>query len=93
VSAPGLWERMQQKLLQRGISTTLELVLWLALVYIVIGVGYTVFHIELMGQLESALSGTFTIFADLAALAVMVSCWPYLWGTSLLCGVAGCGMF
>lgn len=41
-----MWQRVQQVLLQRGINTWLELVLWLALL-----------------------------------------------GTSLLCGVAGCGVF
>jgi hypothetical protein len=42
--------------------------LWIALVYTVIGVGYTVFQVELMGQLQTALTGAFPIFADIAAL-------------------------
>jgi hypothetical protein len=46
-----------------------------------------------MGQFESALSTQFTVFADLAALFVMVAFWPILLVTSLVCGVAGCGMF
>ncbi len=93
MSTPGLWERVERMLLQRGINTFLELGLWIMLVYIVIGVGYTVFHVELMGQLQSALTGTFPIFSDIAALVVMVVGWPFLWVTSFLCGVAGCGMF
>jgi hypothetical protein len=46
-----------------------------------------------MGQLQSALTGAFPIFSDIAALVVMVVGWPFLWVTSFLCGVAGCGMF
>ena len=80
-------------LLQRGINTFLELGLWIMLVYIVIGVGYTMFHVELMDQLQSALTGAFPIFSDIAALIVMVVGWPFLWVTSFLCGVAGCGLF
>ena len=56
-----------------------EVVLWIALFYIIVGVVYAVFHIELMGELRSALSGEFTIFADIAALAAMVAFWPFLW--------------
>jgi hypothetical protein len=56
-------------------------------------VAYAGFHIELMGQLGSALSTQFTVFADLAALFVMVAFWPIVLVTSLVCGVAGCGMF
>ncbi|WP_286137526.1 addiction module protein [Mycobacterium sp. IS-3022] len=88
-----MWQRMQQMLLQRGINTYLELALWLALLYTVIGVGYAMFHIELLGQLEAALSGDFTIFANIAALVVAVALWPLLLGSSLMCGVAGCGVF
>ena len=73
MSTPGLWERVERMLLQRGINTFLELGLWIMLVYIVIGVGYTVFHVELMGQLQSALTGAFPIFSDIAALVVMVA--------------------
>jgi hypothetical protein len=93
MSAPGMWQRVERMLLQRGINTFLELGLWITLVYIVIGVGYTVFHVELMGQLQQALTGAFPIFSDIAALVVMVLCWPFLWVTSFLCGVAGCGWF
>ncbi|OBI82388.1 addiction module protein [Mycobacterium sp. E740] len=88
-----MWQRVQQLLAQRGINTYLELVLWIALVYTVFGVGYAMFHIELIGQLEAALSGDFTIFANIAALAVAVGLWPLLLGSSLACGVAGCGVF
>ena len=93
MSEPGIWQRVERKLLERGVNTYLELGLWIALVYIVIGVGYTVFHVELMGQLQSALTGAFPIFSDIAALVVMVLGWPYLWATSFVCGVAGCGLF
>jgi hypothetical protein len=88
-----MWVRVERLLFARGINTFLELALWIALVYIVIGVGYTIFHIELMGQLQQALTGAFPIFSDIAALVVMVIAWPFLWVTSFLCGVAGCGMF
>ena len=93
MSAPGLWGRVERMLLQRGINTFLELGLWIALVYTVIGVGYTIFHVELMGQLQQSLTGAFPIFSDIAALVVMVVAWPFLLATSLLCGVAGCGLF
>lgn len=93
MSEPRIWQRVERKLLERGINTFLELGLWIALVYIVIGVGYTIFHVELMGQLQQALTGAFPIFSDIAALLVMVIAWPYLWVTSFLCGVAGCGVF
>jgi hypothetical protein len=93
MSTPGLWQRVERMLFQRGINTVLEVVLWILLAYIIVGVGYAVFHIELLGQLESALSGTFPIFADIAALVVTIAGWPFLWGTSVVCGVAGCGMF
>ncbi|GAT11124.1 addiction module protein [Mycolicibacterium novocastrense] len=88
-----MWERVQQMLLQRGINTYLELMLWITLVYIVIGVVYAAFHIELIGQLEAALSGDFTIFANIAALVVAVVLWPLLLISSWVCGVAGCGVF
>jgi hypothetical protein len=78
---------------KRGINTWLEFALWVLLGYTVIGVGYAMLHIELIGQLESYLSGDFTIFANLAALAAAVALWPLLLTSSLLCGVAGCGMF
>ena len=45
------------------------------------------------GPAETALSTQFTVFANLAALLVMVAFWPFLLGTALVCGVAGCGMF
>ena len=88
-----MWQRVQQMLLQRGINTYLELALWMTLVYTVFGVGYALLHIELIGQLESALSGDFTIFANIAALVVTVALWPLLLISSLVCGVAGCGVF
>lgn len=93
MAAPKLWGRIEQALLRRGINTILELGLWIALFYTVIGVGYAVFHVELMGQLQSSLNGTFTIFSDIAALITTVLGWPFFWGTSLVCGVAGCGLF
>jgi hypothetical protein len=88
-----MWERVQRVLVRLGINTLLELALWILLFYIIIGVAYAGFHIELMGQLGSALSTQFTVFADLAALFVMVAFWPIVLVTSLVCGVAGCGMF
>ncbi|AEV71834.1 hypothetical protein MycrhN_1211 [Mycolicibacterium rhodesiae NBB3] len=88
-----MWQRVERKLLERGVNTYLELGLWISLVYIVIGVGYTIFHVELMGQLQQALTGAFPIFSDIAALVVMVLGWPILWASSFLCGVAGCGLF
>ena len=93
MSEPRIWQRVERKLLERGINTFLELGLWIALVYIVIGVGYTIFHVEMMSQLQQALTGAFPIFSDIAALLVMVIGWPYLWATSFLCGVAACGLF
>jgi hypothetical protein len=69
-----------------------ELALRAALVYVVIGFGYTAFHIELLDQLENALSAQFTTFADYAALAVTVLMWPLLVLSALACGVAGCGI-
>ena len=93
MSEPGWLERVQQTLFKWGINTVVEVALWITLFYIIVGVIYTVFHIELMGELRSALSGEFTIFADIAALAAMVAFWPFLLLTSLVCGVAGCGLF
>lgn len=87
-----MWERVQQMLLQRGINTYLELALWTTLIYTVFGVGYALLHIELIGQLEAALSGDFTIFANIAALVVTVALWPLLLISSWVCGVAGCGV-
>ena len=87
-----MWQRVQQALLQRGINTWLEFVLWLLLLYTVIGVGYAMLHIELIGQLEASLSDEFSVFANIASLFVAVAAWPLLLGTSLVCGVAGCGM-
>ncbi|ULE35531.1 addiction module protein [Mycobacterium sp. IDR2000157661] len=88
-----MWQRVQQMLLRRGINTWLELVLWLALFYTIVGVGYASLHIELMVQLEHALSDEFSVFANIASLVLTVALWPVLLGTSLLCGVAGCGVF
>jgi hypothetical protein len=88
-----MWERAQRALFRLGIDTVLELALWTLLFYIIIGLVYTAFHIELMGQLEVALSTRFTVFANLAALFVTVAFWPILLVSSLVCGVAGCGMF
>jgi hypothetical protein len=90
--ADGIWERAQQALFRRGINTWLELALWLLLLYIIVGVGYAVFHIELIDQLRSALSGQFTIFADIAALVVTVGAWPFLVVTSLVCEANVCGL-
>ncbi|MGV0644411.1 addiction module protein [Mycolicibacterium sp. XJ879] len=87
-----VWERMQQALLRRGINTVFELMLWIALLYTVIGVAYAMLHIELIGQLKHALSAQFTVFANIAALVVTVAFWPALLASSLLCGVAGCGL-
>jgi hypothetical protein len=69
-----------------------ELALRAALVYVVVGFGYTAFHIEVLDQLENALSAQFTTFADYAALAVTVLMWPVLVASALACGVAGCGV-
>ena len=77
-------------LLQRGINTFLELGLWIILVYIVIGVGYTMFHVELMGQLQSALIGAFPIFSDIAGADRDGGGLAVSRVTSFLCGVAGC---
>ncbi|BBY80525.1 hypothetical protein MPUL_16830 [Mycolicibacterium pulveris] len=87
-----IWERVQQALLRRGINTVVELVLWIGLAYTVIGVAYAMLHIELIGQLKHALSADFTVFANIAALVVAVLGWPVLLASSLLCGVAGCGL-
>ena len=89
----GLWKRTERALFKRGINTWVEVVLWITLVYIIFGVIYTAFHIELISVLRGVLSGQFTIFADIAALAVMVGGWPFLLVTSWGCGVAGCGLF
>jgi hypothetical protein len=88
-----VWGRLQRALLRRGINTYLELALWIALVYTVVGVIYAALHLELIGQLDSALSGDFTIFANIAALLTAVLLWPALLISSLVCGVAGCGLF
>lgn len=88
-----MWQRVRQLLMGRGINTYVELALWITLIYTVFGVAYAMFHIELIGQLEAALSGDFTIFANLAALAVTVALWPLLFVSSVVCGVAGCGVF
>ena len=88
-----MWQRVQQVLLQRGINTWLDFLLWLTLIYTLVGVGYAMLHIELIGQLENALSDEFSVFANLASLAAAVALWPLLLGTSLVCGVAACGMF
>jgi hypothetical protein len=88
-----MWERAQEALFRRGINTVLELALWGMLFYVIVGVLYTVFHIELVDQLESALSGQFTIFDDIAALAAAVLFWPFLLLTAWACGVSGCGLF
>lgn len=88
-----MWERAQQALFRRGINTWLELVLWLTLAYLIVGVVYAVFHIELIDQLGSVLSGQFTIFSDIAALLLTLAAWPFLFVTSLVCGVSGCGLF
>lgn len=88
-----MWDRLQRALLRRGINTYLELGLWIALVYTVFGVIYAALHLELVGQLDSALSGDFTIFANIAALLTAVLLWPVLLISSLVCGVAGCGLF
>ena len=69
-----------------------ELALRAVLVYVVVGVVYTALHIELLDQLEDALSGQFTTFADYAALAVTIALWPLLAVSALVCGVAGCGV-
>lgn len=69
-----------------------ELALLATLVYVVIGFGYTALHIELLDQLENALSAQFTTFADYAALAVTVLMWPLLVVSDLACGVAACGI-
>ncbi|AMO63373.1 Uncharacterised protein [Mycolicibacterium phlei] len=88
-----MWDRLQRALLRLGINTYLELGLWIALVYTVFGVIYAALHLELVGQLDSALSGDFTIFANIAALLTAVLLWPVLLISSLVCGVAGCGLF
>ncbi len=88
-----MWDRTQQALFRRGINTWLEVVLWVTLFYVILGVIYAMFHIELIDQLENSLSGTFTIFADIAALIVTVATWPFLWISALVCGVSGCGLF
>jgi hypothetical protein len=87
-----MWQRVQQALLQRGINTWLEFVLWLVLFYTVLGVGYAMLHIELVGQLEASFSNEFSVFANIASVVVTVAAWPLLLGTSLVCGVAGCGV-
>jgi len=72
--------------------STLELALRGVLVYVLLGLVYLATHIELLDQLENQLSGPFTVFGDYAALAVMVAAWPLLLVSSLVCGVAGCGV-
>jgi cell division protein FtsX len=70
-----------------------ELALRAALVYVVIGFGYTALHVEVLDQLENALSAQFTTFDDYAALAVTVLMWPLLVVSALACGAVGCGVF
>jgi len=70
----------------------MELVLRGILAYVVIGFVFTGLHVELVGLLENQLSAQFTVFADYAALAVMVVGWPLLLGSALVCGIAGCGV-
>lgn len=84
--------RLRQDLAENRAATVLDLALQGALVYVVAGVLYTILHIELMGLLERVLSAQFTVFADYAALAVMIGMWPLLLGTSWVCGVSGCGV-
>jgi hypothetical protein len=91
--ANDMWEKAQQALLCRGINTWLEVALWITLFYVIVGVIYAVLHIELISQLRNALAGQLTIFADIAALAVTVAGWPFLFVTSIVCGASGCGLF
>lgn len=70
----------------------MDVALRVILVHVVIGFGYTALHIEVLDQLEHALSGQFTTFADYAALAVTVTMWPLLAVSELACGVAACGI-
>ena len=73
-------------------ATPMEMLLRALLVYVEIGVVYTGLHIELLDQMEHRLSGPFTVFADYAALAALMTAWPLLLGSALICGVAGCGL-
>ncbi|MDW5611606.1 addiction module protein [Mycobacterium sp. TJFP1] len=73
-------------------AKVVEVGLRLVLGYVVIGFVYTVLHIELVDQLENALSAQFTVFADYAALAVMVLMWPLLLASAWICGISGCGL-
>jgi hypothetical protein len=87
-----VWRRVEQMLLQRGINTVLEVLLWITLAYTIVGVGYAMLHIELVGQLEFQLKDEFSVFATIGSVVVTVVLWPLLLGSSLLCGVAGCGV-
>jgi hypothetical protein len=84
--------RRRQGIVDDFSVSTPELVLRGALVYLVFGVVYIGTHIELLDQLEHQLSGPFTVFGDYAALAVMVTAWPLLLGSALICGVSACGV-
>jgi hypothetical protein len=89
-----MWERVRGSLAgPLTFTKLLDIGLWIALPYTVIGVIYAGLHIELMGLIEDALSSKMTFLAVHAALLVTVACWPILLASSLMCGAAGCGVF
>lgn len=80
---------MLRRLLQWEVSIAdlLEIAMWLAIPFLVIGVGYTFFHPEYVQFFERQLATRLPAGADLAAFGQTTLLWPVLLIADHICGV------
>jgi hypothetical protein len=84
--------RLRRFLRREAGRPALDVALTIFLLYVVVGVVYLFFHVDLWTELQHVFSSQLTFFANVGALLAIVLLWPVLLLTSLVCGVATCGL-
>lgn len=71
---------MLRRVLGRRVSVEqlLETLMWLAIPYLVVGLGWSFFHAEQVGAIEKALLTRLPAGANLVAFGVETTLWPLL---------------
>jgi hypothetical protein len=71
--------RLRRQLSRKvSIEAMLEFGMWLAIPYILIGIGWSFLHADYVGQLESELLVRLPAGANLVAFGVTTALWPLL---------------
>jgi hypothetical protein len=68
-----------------SVEQLIELALWLAIPYLVVGIGFTFLHAERVDMVASRLQYEIPAGAELIAFGHTTALWPLLWAAPEVC--------